>query len=537
MYKKYYLLSYLNKRRFLNKKKLTLLTNLNYKKEAKLINVLNQNKYILDSNNSFLLKKKVNIYKFNKNKQLDLLKSKLNIKKLYKTQRYFVNFYNYKNIKKSEKFFNKKKSNNKHVPKILKKFLNNKQEKNSYFKKISDQRLTKINKINLNLKFDNFIFIKYQNIKEKLIKIKLLNRLVKIQNKLNYFYKLVKLLNNKNLNFLWLFLYIKYKQIKFNILEDKKTSKKLIIFKSIIKKFMIKNINLTKVNNTLKQKTILSLYSLFFDKIIKNKQINNYKISNLYSNNFIFNIFTNLNYKKSNKISNFKDDFILTHNKNINNIFEIKKKIIFLNLFFKIFIFNLKILINNFYIKFFSNLLNLNSQKINNIFLTKFKISNNLNKRLYILKLIENYQNLNKSLYKDIKYSLKENKKFFVFFKNLTKKYSENLLMSNYFYKKRFFIWFKLNKKLLKNKTRQRHSLNRLKKIKKKLLNKTRWRFLKKNKFERPFNEYWFIPSYIELDLKTLRGGVIKDPTYNDINYSFNLSIKNILNYYKDLGF
>jgi hypothetical protein len=79
--------------------------------------------------------------------------------------------------------------------------------------------------------------------------------------------------------------------------------------------------------------------------------------------------------------------------------------------------------------------------------------------------------------------------------------------------------------------------LNRLKRIKKKLLNKSRWRFLKKNKFERPFNEYWYIPNYIELDLKTLRGGVIKDPTYKDVNYSFNLSIKNILNYYKDLGF
>lgn len=41
----------------------------------------------------------------------------------------------------------------------------------------------------------------------------------------------------------------------------------------------------------------------------------------------------------------------------------------------------------------------------------------------------------------------------------------------------------------------------------------------------------------MEFDFKTLRGGLIREPNFNDIIYPFNFSIKKIITYYRDRGF
>jgi len=177
------------------------LENFNYKKETKLLNVLNKNKLGLNSTNSLTLKNNINIYKNTNFLFSTRFKNQLSHVKTYKKNKYYLDFHKKLNNSKLNKTFSKKKRNLNHVPKILKSFIDNKNQK-SYFNKFNSQRFSKINKINLNLKFNNFIYLKYQNIKEKLTKIKLLNRLVKFKLKLNYFYKLIKLLKSKNLNFL-----------------------------------------------------------------------------------------------------------------------------------------------------------------------------------------------------------------------------------------------------------------------------------------------------------------------------------------------
>lgn len=528
MYKKYYLLSYYNKRKFLTKKKFTLLENLNYKKESKLINVLNKNKFSKAANLN--LKKNLNLYHQKSLKYNNRFRNQLNLTKNYKKNRYYLDFYKKSNISKLNKNLSKRKRNLKHVPKILKSFIDTKNQK-SYFNKSLDQRFSKIDKINLNLKFNNFIYLKYQNIKFKLTRIKILKRLIKFKKKLNYFYKLIKLLKNKNLNFLWLFLYIKYKQIKFKLIGNTNLSNKIIVFRNLVKTFLNNNIDLKKKNKKFYLKTIFKFYNLIWQTF----ESNLFKWK--YSNNYLINMIKPLILNNISKNFNLKNNFIEKTHKQMFSIFNTKKQLIFLNIFFKILIFNIKIVLNNNYIKYFIKLINQDNIDINQFLENKFNLNNNLSKKLYILKLINVLKQNNVKLNKDLKILILNNQKIFNLFKTLSKKYSKNLLLNNFFYKKRFFIWFKLNKNNLKTKFKQRHALNRLKRIKKKLLNKSRWRFLKKNKFERPFNEYWYIPNYIELDLKTLRGGVIKDPTYKDVNYSFNLSIKNILNYYKDLGF
>lgn len=528
MYKKYYLLSYYNKRKFLVKKKFNLLDNLNYKKEVKLLNALTKTKFNVSLNKQ--LNKNLNLYSSKPLKYNKKFLNELSYLKNYKKNKFYFNFHKTLNSTKLDKTLLKKKRNLKHVPKILKSFIDTKNSKN-YFNKSVNQRFSKTDKINLNLKFDNFIYLKYQNIKFKITKIKILNRLIKFKKKLNYFYKLIKLIKNKNLNFLWLFLYIKYKQIKFNLLNNNNLSNKIVIFRNLLKTFFNDNSNLKTNNKKLYLNTILKFYTIIW----KNFSLKTVKIKN--STNFIINFIQKIIIKNIQKISSFKNNFIKKNHKEMFSIFNTKKQLIFLNIFFKILILNIKIILNNNYIKYFVKLLNKDIINTNILLVNKFNLENNLTKKLYILKLINNLKQKNIKLGKELKTLILNNTKIFNLFKTLSLKHSSSLLLNNFFYKKRFFVWFKLNKNNLKTKFKQRHALNRLKRIKKKLLNKSRWRFLKKNKFERPFNEYWFIPNYIELDLKTLRGGVIKDPTYKDINYSFNLSIKNILNYYKDLGF
>ena len=137
---------------------------------------------------------------------------------------------------------------------------------------------------------------------------------------------------------------------------------------------------------------------------------------------------------------NLKNNFIEKTHKQMFSIFNTKKQLIFLNIFFKILIFNIKIVLNNNYIKYFIKLINQDNIDINQFLENKFNLNNNLSKKLYILKLINVLKQNNVKLNKDLKILILNNQKIFNLFKTLSKKYSKNLLLNNFFYKKRFFI-------------------------------------------------------------------------------------------------
>lgn len=51
------------------------------------------------------------------------------------------------------------------------------------------------------------------------------------------------------------------------------------------------------------------------------------------------------------------------------------------------------------------------------------------------------------------------------------------------------------------------------------------------------YNHFFYIPSYFEMDSHTLRFGILKLPKPEDIKYSFNCSLNNLISFYKDRGF
>jgi len=109
-------------------------------------------------------------------------------------------------------------------------------------------------------------------------------------------------------------------------------------------------------------------------------------------------------------------------------------------MFFKILILNIKIILNNNYIKHFTKLLKNDDINLNLVLVNKFNLKTNLSKKLYILKLMTNIKNNNIKLNKELNFVMLDNQKFFSLFKSLSKKYSNSLLLNNHFYKKRFFV-------------------------------------------------------------------------------------------------
>lgn len=48
---------------------------------------------------------------------------------------------------------------------------------------------------------------------------------------------------------------------------------------------------------------------------------------------------------------------------------------------------------------------------------------------------------------------------------------------------------------------------------------------------------HWYLPNYLEVDYKTLRVGIISNPTDKNVFYPFNCSINQIISFYADKGF
>ena len=105
-----------------------------------------------------------------------------------------------------------------------------------------------------------------------------------------------------------------------------------------------------------------------------------------------------------------------------------------------------------------------------------------------------------------------------------------------YFYKQ---FLKKIKNKIYKKKLykKQRRTQKRKKFLFNKILNSNK-KLKKKNKlFNKNIKNNWYIPNYIEYDYKTLRGGFIRKPNINELVYTFNYSLKDLISYYKDKGF
>lgn len=113
------------------------------------------------------------------------------------------------------------------------------------------------------------------------------------------------------------------------------------------------------------------------------------------------------------------------------------------------------------------------------------------------------------------------------------KRFAKNWLFKKHFYFFAKSIYSKKNWQYRKFKRQQM----KLSKIKRRLLNQ-HWRQQYKAKslnfYKKP---HWFIPQYMEFDFVTLRGGLIRKPTLNEIVYPFNFSIKQVITFYKERGF
>lgn len=286
---------------------------------------------------------------------------------------------------------------------------------------------------------------------------------------------------------------LKKKKLKTNYLNynfiQNNTNKFFILKKNIfyllnIIKFL--NYQIWLKNERIKLKSLFN----FMKKYITNYKNKKYTLLNI---NDFYNelIFLNKNWEKYNWIfvENFSDH-IETFKNFINK--EIKLNLSFKTLFY-LFIYKTNL-------KYFKNRISIYKKTLKRIkqgliYIDKIKF-------IYLYKRFDKYYFLNKYFY-------------------LYKKYHSSEKIKNFTIKK----WIK--KKKLQNLT----------KFKKQILKKTRWDFYKQQKqgFYKPI--HWFIPHYFEFDFKTLRGGFIRKPYINEIIYSFNYSIHEIIQYYKDKGY
>lgn len=438
-------------------------------------------------------------------------------------------------------------------------FLNNKRDI-----KFKSNKYTQFKNLNLKLKFNNLLFIYYKNIKIKLLNLKLILKLLKLKKILNYMYKFIKLFKNKNLNFFWFFIYLQYTKLKFLLIN--KTSKKLnnintkFIFINFIKTKFLKTINIKLsskkfINLINKKKVLFMLINLFKNlsttKILA-KTNSTKKFYSLINFIFINKLFiyksNNIKYLKNYK-NNLKNN--LSRNSKINYdlkfLFNIKMKFIQILFFINLFIFYIKNLLNvlfiNFIIELKDKLEENNFKKVFNniVFLESTKkyklINSNTTKNFYFFYLIYIYKLIlvqnNKNL-KNFNNFIFENTKMHKVFKKLfINNYLSNNLSNNYIYNKRFFIWYKLNKQKISKNIKYKKIFNKIYKIKKKLLKKTKWRFFKKFNYSLKLNEYWYLPKYYDFNFYTLKGGVLRSPIYNEVYLSSKISFKNILNNFK----
>jgi len=178
-FNKFKLFYYINNKQFLKKKKM------------KFITKFQQDSF---SQKFYNYNNKLNLNTKNSNKKYFQLNKNLNFRTNY------LKYLNRLNIEKNSKFLSYKKKNNKKSLNNIYSFFKSNQSKNRKNFKLA--KYNKFSKINLNFKYNDVVNSKYKNIKINLIKIKLISRLKKIKSMLNYFYKFIKIIKNKNLNFL-----------------------------------------------------------------------------------------------------------------------------------------------------------------------------------------------------------------------------------------------------------------------------------------------------------------------------------------------
>jgi len=537
-FNKFKLFYYINNKQFLKKKKMKFITK--FQQDS-----FSQKFY--SNNNKLTLN-----YKNNNKKYLQLNKN-INFRTNY------LKYLNRLNMEKNLKFSNNGKKNNKKPSNSIYSFFKSTQSKNR--KNFKMVKYNKFGKVNLNFKYNDIIDTKYKNIKINLIKIKLISKLKKVKSILNYFYKFIKIIKNKNLNFLWLFLYLKYKQIKFSLLNKTTTTNlklKKFTFLNILKKKLFNNFN-TKVlfcNTNNSAKIILSFFKLFKEFNLIN--LNNYNLKNKRENKF--NIFFNtlfnsqilnnkthdIRYLKNyeNNIYNYNKSNIINFEKKLNKyeystslkeILNIKIQLFSILFFSKVLTYNLKLLLNNNYLKLLLKLINKSSkQNVNNFFIKSNELkTTNCFKTLYLFFIYKTILINNKKNLENFINFVDKNKKIEFVLKDLFKNYFWMRYSSDYITSNRFFIWYKLNKKnILKNK-KQKNLFMKINKLKKILLKKTKWRFFKKFNYGVKLNEFWYLPKYYDFNFYTLKGGILRNPLQNEIHTSSKISFKNIINNYK----
>lgn len=378
-------------------------------------------------------------------------------------------------------------------------------------------------------KFNKMIFTLYQNLKYKIFKVKLFNKLKKLKGLLRLLYKMSKVLKNKTLFFLWTFIYTKYIKIKSFFVSDYKILNKLI-WVNEIKKFLI------KFNSKNKKKVIKNLFKKF---ILQNKlllqKFRSKKIINKNNIFFLLNFFitqNNLLFKENLKLNNIKQNKNLINNKfNMNNINLMNIKLNFIQTLF----------LSNLFVLFSKNLIFNKFIKMLNIIFKKIKkkhknLVNLKDDKIYLMIL---YSNIKKNSQKNIfkfRNLLDKNNKIIKFYTSLiSKKYMYDKLSTNYIYRKRFFFWYNLKRsKLNIKRPRSKYLMfNKITKLKKRLLQKTRWRFFKKYNYSLNLLEFWYLPKFYEFDWYLLKGGVIRKPLYHEVVLPKKISFKNIVSGYK----
>ena len=534
-FNKFKLFYYINNKQFMKKKKMKFITKFQHDSFSQKFS--NYNKLHLNVKN---------------NRQYFQLNKNLNFRTNY------LKYLNRLNTEKNSKVLNyKKKENKKSLNNIYSFFRSNQSKSRKNFKLT---KYNKFSKINLNFKYNDIINSKYKNIKLNLIKIKLLSRLKKIKSMLDYFYKFIKIIKNKNLNFLWLFLYLKYKQLKFSLI-NKKTNidfkLKKITFVNLIKKHffnkfdtkvsytkidnnnksilsffkLFKQFNLINLNNSLKvnKKSKLSIFlNVLFNSQILNNKSNNIKHLKDYENRLF-------NYNKLNKNSIDNSISNLNYSNDLKEVLNIKIQLFSILFFSKVLTYNIKLVLNNNYLKVLLKLIKNSSLKnYNNFILKENNIEKNKNFEVlylffvYKLILLNNKNNLNNFM----KF-IEKNKKIEFVLKDLFMNYFWMKYSSDYVVNNRFFIWYKLNKKNISKNKKQKNLFSKITKLKKILLKKTKWRFFKKFNYGIKLNEFWYLPKYYDFNFYTLKGGILRNPLQDEIYTSSKISFKNLINNYK----
>jgi len=245
---------------------------------------------------------------------------------------------------------------------------------------------------------------------------------------------------------------LKYKQVKFSLLDKSSIINlklKKITFLNILKKKLFNSFNIqisffNITNNNYKK--FLSLFKLFkqFNLILlnNNKNINNNKnkfslllnilfngqlLNNKINNvTYLKNYENSINYYEKVNINNYEKKLIkFNYSNNLKEILNIKMQLFSILFFSKVLTYNLKLLLNNNYLKLLITLINNSSkQNLSKFLIDKHKIENNKNfETLYLFFIYKTILLNNKKNLNDFTKFIEKNKKIEFVLKDLFKNY------------------------------------------------------------------------------------------------------------------